>query len=182
MQPMPLKYLPQITWWQAIAHGAAIEKNPAFQRRFSNRTAILSANGPLLLSIPVHQAALQAQTLIDLRKRWAHQHAAALRSAYGRAAWWLHYGDALCNSITQPAASLEELNLRLISQIAQWLKLPLRFSDDTQQPISIAPTLPYPQVFADRFPFQPNLSIVDLLMNLGPRARDYLRTEYTIGG
>ena len=32
----------------------------------------------------------------------------------------------------------------------------------------------YYQVFSDRLPFTPNLSIIDLLMNLGPEAKDYL--------
>ena len=33
----------------------------------------------------------------------------------------------------------------------------------------------YHQVFSDRLPFTPNLSIIDLLMNLGPEATDYLK-------
>ena len=35
---------------------------------------------------------------------------------------------------------------------------------------------PYYQVFADRMPFTPNLSVVDLLMNIGPEAKNYLET------
>ena len=33
---------------------------------------------------------------------------------------------------------------------------------------------PYYQVFEDRLPFMPNLSVFDLLMNLGPEAHEYL--------
>ena len=37
---------------------------------------------------------------------------------------------------------------------------------------------PYYQVFSDRIAFTPNLSIIDLLMNLGPEAKDYLKKDY----
>ena len=33
----------------------------------------------------------------------------------------------------------------------------------------------YHQVFSDRLPFTPNLSIIDLLMNLGPESKSYLK-------
>ena len=33
----------------------------------------------------------------------------------------------------------------------------------------------YPQVFEDRHGFIPNLSVLDLLFNEGPSARDYLQ-------
>ena len=32
----------------------------------------------------------------------------------------------------------------------------------------------YSQVFNDRMPFNPNVSILDLLFNLGPETKDYL--------
>ena len=36
-------------------------------------------------------------------------------------------------------------------------------------------THPYYQVFEDRFGFEPNLSIIDLLFNLGPDTAKYLQ-------
>jgi hypothetical protein len=32
----------------------------------------------------------------------------------------------------------------------------------------------YPQVFSDRFPFEKDLSILDLLFNTGTRAKEYI--------
>ena len=36
------------------------------------------------------------------------------------------------------------------------------------------PVHPYHQTFSDRFPFHPNLSILDLLFCCGPEAKQYL--------
>jgi hypothetical protein len=42
------------------------------------------------------------------------------------------------------------------------------------EPSFKSPSLkPYYQVFSDRHPFQSNLSSLDLLFNLGPKAVDY---------
>ena len=41
--------------------------------------------------------------------------------------------------------------------------------------------VPYYQVFADRNGFLPNLSIVDLLFNLGPESRLILRDSIVAG-
>ena len=41
--------------------------------------------------------------------------------------------------------------------------------------------MPYYQVFADRNGFLPNLSIVDLLFNLGPESRLILRDSIVAG-
>ena len=66
---------------------------------------------------------------------------------------------------------------------------PLRRTEDYRKEYELdfrnvfSPKIPYPtegmesyyQVFSDRVPFTPNLSIIDLLMNLGPEATDYLK-------
>ena len=37
---------------------------------------------------------------------------------------------------------------------------------------------PYYQVFNDRYGFIPNLSIIDLLFNIGPKSKEYLDQNY----
>lgn len=42
-------------------------------------------------------------------------------------------------------------------------------------PPEVTPVPPYAQTFADRHGFQPRLSVIDLVCNLGPRAQEQLR-------
>ena len=49
-----------------------------------------------------------------------------------------------------------------------------RHTFSPKQPLLSDAFAPYYQVFADRMPFVPNLSVIDLLMNMGPEAANYL--------
>ena len=44
-----------------------------------------------------------------------------------------------------------------------------------KKPAQLFTPKPYIQVFSDRIPFEPNLSIFDLVMCEGPEAVDYLK-------
>ena len=46
---------------------------------------------------------------------------------------------------------------------------------DFTNPMSIFTPVPYVQVFQERYGFLPNLSIIDLLFNEGPNARNVLK-------
>ncbi|MBQ9638241.1 MAG: WbqC family protein [Bacteroidales bacterium] len=50
----------------------------------------------------------------------------------------------------------------------------LRSTITTKHYVAPCPLPPYTQVFTGRQPFLPNLSIIDLLFNLGPETKDYL--------
>lgn len=177
MSTLPLSYLPPIAWFAQVCKGDAVDENPKFERGASNRTVILSANGPLILSIPVHKADLQRFTTMDYSKRWVAEHLMAIRSAYGRAAFWEHYGDEVLGLLSSKYDSLFQLNRSLVEWISTTIEVPLSWSGQIAAEASAMELSSYPQVFADRFPFQPNLSILDLLMNLGPKSKDHLLME-----
>jgi hypothetical protein len=183
------------TPWLAIANAQAIvdthENYP--KQTYRNRFSILGANGVQTLTLPVEgQKGQKIPTnLIKLSQgTWKKQHLASIKSAYGRSAFFEHfYPDvedlyqADFTHLHQFAAATLQLFIRykLLSPLQYCETTIARQSLETLdfrecfEPSFQWPALPaYPQVFGDRYPFQPGLSGLDLLMNLGPRGVDYL--------
>jgi hypothetical protein len=115
---------------------------------------------------------------------WARTAFRSLQSAYGKSAFFFFYQDELKQLLDSfPNQRLVEVH----GQIHDWLmkyqivpQWPL--NDAVEQIIPIekkweieSPIVPYHQVFQDRFSFENDLSILDLMFNLGPEAKTYLR-------
>ena len=157
------------------------------------RTSILSANGPLHLSIPVIRPngkdSLVRDIQISTSENWQKDHWKAIESAYQHAPFFFYYGEKIKEIIFQKEHSLLAFNHNIIYQLLDFidLKVDVLISDNCPPVISqndprvwlnakeIAyPSIPYNQVFSDRFTFKPNLSIIDLIMNEGKLARTFL--------
>jgi hypothetical protein len=157
------------------------------------RTSILSANGPLHLSIPVIRPngkdTLVRDIQISTSENWQKDHWKAIESAYQHAPFFFYYGEKIKEIIFQKEHSLLAFNHNIIYQLLDFidLKVDVLISDNCPPVISqndprvwlnakeIAyPSIPYNQVFSDRFTFKPNLSIIDLIMNEGKLARTFL--------
>ncbi len=164
---------------------------------YRNRYRIASANGPLLLSIPLQGGRRKgrplADTEIDYTHDWQRQHWGALYSAYGRAPFYEHYGPELEALIFAGHSTLLDFNLAGIKWICKVLRLESVFTlsdgwnpdwaDDYSKivrPAENDANRPYHQVFGDKLGFIPDLSIIDLLMAEGPYAVVYLRGELGI--
>lgn len=94
--------------------------------------------------------------------------------------------------------TLMELNSKLLSLLIKKIKIeceisftndyiPLPEKQDLRILISpkkemsgMAQFTPYEQVFSTKTPFLPNLSILDLLFNLGPESNDYLLNKISL--
>jgi hypothetical protein len=129
---------------------------------------------------------------------WRKAHLHAIRSSYGRAAFFEYYIDDLAGIFCGKQQHLFTFNSEIMDWSLRAMKinihgLNMQFNTDLHfpfvktevagqadlrshfEPSAIRPALPsYPQVFTDRHGFQSNLSILDLLMNKGPGAVDYL--------
>lgn len=181
----------------------AIEENPCvihvhenyIKQTYRNRYDILSANGPVSLTIPVAgQKGLKVYSR-DIRiadHRWIKNHLAAIRSAYSRSAYYEFFADEIQPVYEARHAFLVDFNLATLHWLKRYIPsfhfettshhLPFVDLSSTDQlrlltfePAAIWPDVPrYTQVFADRFNFQSNLSTLDLVMNLGPRSADYI--------
>jgi len=189
-----LMCFPPIPWWQAaLKHKTVyLDLHESFRKMTDrNRYRIASANGPLLLSIPIlggrEQRTPMHRILIDPKTKWQQQHWRSIFSAYGRAPFFEHYGPELEQLYLQPyeyLAGFNEAALNLLCKAFRLQDLFIKEADTallqaaidlrTAPPASSAP-LVYTQVFEDRNGFAADLSILDLLMNEGPAGYLLLR-------
>lgn len=89
-------YFPPVHYMALIARSdeVLIEKEENYLKQtFRNRCYILSANGPLALSVPVLLGGLHKTTLkdtrIDYSKRWQQIHTRGITSSYKSSAYYL---------------------------------------------------------------------------------------------
>ena len=153
-----------------------------------NRYSVLGVNGLIWLTVPVGSTQGIRTSFRDIRiagNTWRKVHWRTLQSSYARSAYWEHYSNSLQRIFFQEQTFLLDLHL----EIMQWMstigieRINSRlhrisyepFNDDIWEPSYMwPPQASYPQVFSDRHSFQPNLSIIDLIMNLGPKSEIYL--------
>ena len=170
-----------------------IESKETFPKQtYRNRAEIMTAGGVRTLTVPVirDNHSRTEEVGIDYKERWNIIHLRTLAAAYSASPYYLYYKDDLEALLTRHYEKLMELNEAMLKWILRLLKADCRLqrTEDYQKVYeedfrnTFSPKHPYPtegmksyyQVFSDRLPFTPNLSIIDLLMNLGPEAKDYL--------
>lgn len=136
--------------------------------------------------------------LISSHGNWPHLHLQALRSAYDRSPFFEYYIDDLLPLYDSPAGqSLLDFDMRTLNTVCDLMgfhpsislsaaydpapdcvDLRSAFSASTAENLPfIFTSVPYYQVFRNRFGFVPNLSILDLLFNMGPEALVVLRNS-----
>jgi len=196
-------YLPPIQYFARLfcAGEVRLEACEHYKKQtYRNRCRILAANGPLDLTVPVRHtggAADIASLEVSDHNRWREVHWNALVSAYENSPYFEFYADDFRPFYEQTPARLFDLNLGLIRLICTLLDFEPRIVlthsfelapadgvEDCRSLISPKTPLaadrrfrpvPYYQVFAHKFGFRSNLSIVDLLFNMGPESRLILR-------
>lgn len=172
---------------------------------FRNRARIATANGPRWLSVPLEKGKNEAQPIGAVRvatnQNWVREHQQSIRSAYGRAPYYEFYADELfelMDELFSPnrladdgSLLLRQSNRRLMDWLHARIAPPVLPEPTTafvpphdvttgldlrgrKSPMPEPPP-PYPQLFADRFGFNGELSILDLLFCQGPAAGAYLR-------
>lgn len=194
----PIAYFTQIAKYESIV----IEQYETFPKQtFRNRAIILTANGLLPLSVPAVRThgnhTMTRDIGISYAEHWNIRHWRAIESAYNASPYFLYYRDGIEQIIMSPHERLIDLNDQILQYCMKKLKIatqvsyskdfvPTQSTNDFRQDFSpkhIYDTISFPeydQVFATRYPFQPNLSILDLLFNMGPDAKNYL-LKCTIG-
>jgi hypothetical protein len=190
-------YLPPVEYFALIkkADTILIEKEENYLKQtYRNRCRILSPNGPQLLSVPVKKGSLHKTKLkeieIDYSKRWQQVHLRAFSSSYGSSPYFLYYYSDFERIIVRNHRFLLDLNMELLESILDILKLSVSVyftsvfepvaSSDCDFRYRITPKTgsdykanEYYQVFRGRS-FVPDLSIIDLIFNMGPESTGLL--------
>ncbi|MFI3305985.1 MAG: WbqC family protein [Rikenellaceae bacterium] len=200
MRILPSSYLPSVSYFAAIltsSQGCVIDIGEHYVKRSCrNRTRIMTAQGVMELTIPVRRANRPRQPMqtieIDNSKKWQHQHWMAILSAYKSSPYFDHFAPYIEPLYRREFVGLVEFNEALMEVIFKLLRLgrELRpqlstsYIDTTAEhedlrakgalPTSKFVGLEYVQVFSDREPFAPDLSILDLLLCEGTTSLEFL--------
>ncbi len=185
------QFFGSVLYWTNILSSNAIslKREVAFQKSSRmNRTEIMTANGLLLLTVPViggrNSRLPYSETMIDYKNSWQKNHLNALQSAYGKSAFWEFYKDILLKIYSQNFKLLIELNEFTMNEILKCIKVNKPILQETKNDVFNIETqalkknnasLPeYFQTFSNKFNFESDISIIDLIMNTGNESRLYL--------
>ena len=195
------------TYFPNIAHFVALIKSKEvvfevcdnYQKQtYRNRSDIYSANGKLLLSVPVsYTQKLRQKTkdvLISSVDDWQSKHLKSFDSAYRMSPFYEFYIDDLMPIFKTEFKYLLDLNLKCFELLTKALELEIstRLSEDFTKPDNSSYDFrnlvntkknnafqfnKYTQVFTEKHGYINNLSILDLLFNEGPNAINYFESQ-----
>jgi hypothetical protein len=205
---LPFACLPNVEYmsWMIHSAGLNIEVHETFPKQTCrNRYAILTAEGPFMLTIPVKRPGGNhtpfKEVLLDDPAKWVNNHWRAIESAYNKSPFFLYYRDVFEKIFRKPPDTLFELNFQFLNTLNQCFDIKPSFQfttkfirhypppvidmrdlimpkQDSAQQFPRQDYPPYIQAFSHKLAFAPNLSSLDLLFNLGPESVDYLTRIY----
>ena len=192
-------YFGPVQWYQKLYRADAVlmEQWESFQKQtYRNRCLIATTNGLQALTVPVERgsSSLIRDMRISDHGNWRHLHWMALQSAYGESPFFEYYQDDIRPFFEKRWDYLMDYNeaickkmcelIDIEPKVERTLEFVLEPDNLTDMRTVINPKhpgpdpdfapKPYYQVYAQKHGFLPNLSVLDLLFNMGPESVFYL--------
>lgn len=193
-------YFPPIEYFYHIlkSENIVIDTLETYKKQsYRNRCNIYSEKGLMPLSIPVNKPSgnntKTDEILIFNKEKWKKNHWKTIESAYRNSPFFEFYKEEISEEFKKDYSKLCDFNHSLLQVILKILEInnKISYSNTFIKPQSspndyrfiISPKITnnlifdeYIQVFGDRHGFIGNLSILDLIFNLGPEARYYIES------
>lgn len=193
-------YFGPIQWYQKLYRydHCLIEQYDSYQKQtYRNRCVIATANGPQALTVPVegtNEKCLVKDLRISDHNNWRRIHWNALLSAYSESPFFDYYADDIHPFFEKKYDFLIDFNEAIRQKVCELMDIHpnVNYTSDfrrqtsdivdfrevinAKHPLADADFQPqrYWQVFEGKHGFQANLSILDLLFNMGPESIFYL--------
>lgn len=196
-------YCPPISYISKFNKGIPVyieTKENFLKQTFRNRCEIASANGKLTLSVPLvkkHSSKTNITEIrIDYSEDWQKNHFKALESAYRNSPFFEYYFDEFAIFFKEKTETLFELNQKILQKVLSILRIEQKalqtnvfisnyddlkdfrnIINPKRNSLSNDPyfaSKKYYQVFSEKFGFIENLSIFDLIFNMGNESIEYL--------
>ncbi|MDR0893660.1 MAG: WbqC family protein [Mediterranea sp.] len=190
----PIEYYTKLTTYDRVY----VEQYDHYLKQtYRNRCTIAGPNGPLPLSIPTVKPDTDKCPMKDIRisdhGNWRHLHWNAIESAYNHTPFFEYYKDDFRPFYEQRYEFLIDFNEALCRLVCSLIDIQPCIHRTNAYHTEFAPheadfrdlihpkkdyrtadpaflPRPYYQVFDAKLGFLPNLSIIDLLFNMGPES------------
>lgn len=191
-------YCGPVQWYQKLYRSEEVlmERQETFQKQtYRNRCVIATTNGLQTLTVPVERSTsnLIKDIRISNHGNWRHQHWFALMSAYNESPFFDYYQDDFRPFYERQYDFLYDFNMEICHKVCELIDIQPNIKETTfyrsvgvkefrtidfrsainpKHPADDADFVPrrYYQVYERKQGFQPNLSILDLLFNMGPES------------
>ena len=191
---LPISYLGSIEYYAFIIQkeDVLIESQENFIKgSLRNRCYIYNTNGIQMLSVPKQRKnskhTIISKISISHNEEWQKKHYQALRSAYNSSPFFKYLEDNIKDIYKNRQDNLFDFNLSLTQKILSFLGVnkEIRLTSEYVQNFNgidlrdynfdSVKNENYYQVFQEKYGFIPNLSILDLIANIGLESAEYLR-------
>jgi len=194
---LTIAYFPPIEYFALLAKYSLVymEACENYQKQsYRNRCRFYAENGVQTLNFPIRHTGKGInipikEVEVDYSTPWVQKTKRCIETAYMSSPFFEYYKDELFAIFDSKPATLWELNMSLIRFFMQKIGLNTQILETKEyegasvdihpkRPNSILADLglerPYYQVFAEKYGFIPNLSVMDLLFNEGPASLDFI--------